>query len=442
LALQNKFPKILIIGQYFDKITGSGITMTNLFYGWDRKNIAVAAAEIKNPDYTICENYYNIGNLEIIRDFPFNLNFFEKGSKSGVLLKKNAQKEASNLPKHKISKLENIKNKFLLITGQIHRRRRFIISNEFLNWINEFSPDIIYSQLSSYELICFINRIYKKIHKPIALHIMDDWPVTITSNQRGLFKFYWSKRINNEFHGLIEKAEILLSISEFMSDEYNIRYGKKFLPFHNPIDIKLWHSKPKHDYSVNGNFKLLYAGRIGTGLQNSLLDIANAIKDLVDLGLKIEFQIQATNYSPILKLLVKYEFVKLQDTVPYDQLPGVFSSVDLLLLPNDFDKRSISFLKYSMPTKASEYMISGTPILIYSSLNSAISRHALKYKWAFVITEESKEKIKVSINELYHNIELREKLALRAIEFAKNNYDSNKVREKFKNAFLNQSCYD
>ena len=41
---------------------------------------------------------------------------------------------------------------------------------------------------------------------------------------------------------------------------------------------------------------------------------------------------------------------------------------------NDFDKKSISFLKYSMPTKASEYMISGTPVLVYSHGETAVSK--------------------------------------------------------------------
>ena len=65
--------------------------------------------------------------------------------------------------------------------------------------------------------------------------------------------------------------------------------------------------------------------------------------------------------------------LKINKKVPYTQLPDVFAKVDLLLLSNDFDNNSITYLKYSMPTKASEYMISGTPTLVYSSIHLHIT---------------------------------------------------------------------
>jgi hypothetical protein len=51
----------------------------------------------------------------------------------------------------------------------------------------------------------------------------------------------------------------------------------------------------------------------------------------------------------------------------YADLPEIYSSADILVIANDFDEKAICFLRYSMPTKASEYMISGTPSGIFSS---------------------------------------------------------------------------
>jgi glycosyltransferase involved in cell wall biosynthesis len=439
MTLASTYPKILIIGQQFDKKSGSGITMTNLFTGWDKNNIAVAASEIDNPDYSVCEKYYNIGNLEIEREFPFNLKFIEESSKSGILPNHNDQINITNSLKSTVSKSGNFKDQILLATGQIHRRRRFILSKELLNWINEFSPDIIYTQLSSLELIRFISMLHKEIKKPLVIHIMDDWPITITNNQKFFFKFYWAQLINKELKLLFNKTNVLLSISESMSEEYKGRYGRIFVPFHNPIDLKNWQSEIEKDYSLNGNFKILYAGRIGTGLQNCLLDVAYAINSLINKGLKIEFQIQATNVDPILEVLGKFNFVTLRSPAPYFQLPQIFSTADLLLLPNDFDKKSVSFLRYSMPTKASEYMVSGTPILVFSSAVTAVTRHALRHKWAYVVSENSNEKLQNAITELYADQELRETLGSRAKEFALINFNSEKIRAHFKNAILNYS---
>ena len=81
------YPKILIIGQSFNIQSGGAITLTNLFYGWDKNNIAVAAdAEtIGNPGFEVCEKYYQLGSLEIGRRFPFNLNPWSNYIESGII---------------------------------------------------------------------------------------------------------------------------------------------------------------------------------------------------------------------------------------------------------------------------------------------------------------------------------------------------------------------
>jgi len=180
----------------------------------------------------------------------------------------------------------------------------------------------------------------------------------------------------------------------------------------------------------------LYAGRIGTGIQHSLLDLADAIKGLVNDEVKIELHIQTVSDDPVLRKLETYDFTRLKAPVPYSELPKVFAGADLLVLPNDFDKKSVSFLKLSIPTKASEYMASGSPILVYSSAETAITKHALQNKWAYVVHESSIEKLRTAINEIYKDEDLRRKLAGIAKKFSIEHYDIDKVRTEFKNSFV------
>jgi len=57
-----KYPKVLIVGQYFNIRSGGGITMTNLFKDWDKENIAVAAESIVDPNFAACNKYYQLGS--------------------------------------------------------------------------------------------------------------------------------------------------------------------------------------------------------------------------------------------------------------------------------------------------------------------------------------------------------------------------------------------
>ena len=434
-----KYPKVLIVGQYFNLRSGGGITMTNLFKDWDRENIAVAAENIDDPDFAVCNKYYQLGYLETKRRFPFNLKRWGKQIQSGSISEKDGFATSPTTNDSRESESGNMYLRLLYFTGLYHYKRRFRISNNFLNWVKEYSPDIIYSQLSNIELIGLVNDLRKTLGLPVAIHIMDDWPVTIS--KKGLFQSYWQKTIDKKFRSLLSESKVLLSISEAMSQEYMTRYGYNFIPFHNPIDIKFWSLSSKTNYESNGIFTILYAGRIGIGIQNCFFDIVEAISNLISKGLKIEFHIQATNFNPVLDDLVKFDFVTVKAPVPYTKLPGIFSKADLLLLPNDFDSKSVSFLRYSMPTKASEYMASGSPILLYSDIETAVTSHALKYHWAYVVAEKNKEKLETAIFEIYKKKELRIKLAETAKEYAVNHFDGCKIREQFKNSFMLESAY-
>lgn len=431
-GLDQHYPKVLIIGRPFVKGPGDP-TLTNLFKGWDKQHLAVAAVEINNPDFDMCSNYYELGALENKRNFPYNIIEFKRRRLSGPLLKEN-QKDYFDVHQVKVTKPKRIYHSFSDFFGLSHYRKRFKLSKPFLNWIEDFSPDYIYAQLSFYEYILFVSELHKKLKIPTAIHIMDDWPSTVV--KKGIFKSFWQKVIDKKFRELLDSSKVLMSISEAMSTEYKIRYGHNFVPFHNPVDTNFWevpNPKLKNDQNP---FVILYAGRIGRGIRTCFYDIAAAIKTLVGEGLAIELHIQVVNYNPVLDDLEKYDFVKLNNPIHYSELPKLFANTDLLLIPNDFDAESVSYLKYSMPTKASEYMVSGTPILVYSDIKSAITQHALKYNWAFVVSEQDNKKLVKCIREIYNNQDMRNKIGTSAKEFAKKHFDSNIVRNEFRKAFL------
>jgi len=312
---------------------------------------------------------------------------------------------------------------------------KYEISDSFKKWINDFNPDYIYTQLSNRELIGFTTKLINLTGARLAIHIMDDWPSTISKN--GLFENYWKNKIDCEFRYLVAKAEILLSISEGMTIEYKKRYQKDFISFHNPIDLNIWRPYSKSKLSVNlDNIIILYAGRIGLGTSASVVEIAKAIEELKCEGFKITFQIQTTSINIKYKnKLNKFSCVVFNPIVQYSELPNIFSAADVLVMPFDFTKKGIAFLKYSMPTKATEYMISGTPILVYSDYRISLVDHAKKYGWAAVVVKKDQKTLKSELVNIINNTDLRVSLSNAAINHAISNYDSKYVRKMFQQQF-------
>lgn len=308
------------------------------------------------------------------------------------------------------------------------------ITNEFKEWLKIYNPDVIYTQLASLELIRFVSDVKEFIKKPVAIHMMDDWPLTI--NKPGLLYGYWQKVIDSEFRKLLNKTELFLSISDAMAEEYEKRYGKSSLAFHNPIDINFWKPHSAKNYTATERFSILYAGRIGFGIAHSIADIAAAVNEISKTNNKILFEIQTADVEALGKLVTLNDHIKWVPPVAYNQLPDKFSGADLLLLPQDFDEKSVKFLKYSFPTKVSEYMISGTPILVYGNVQTGLIKYALKEKWAYVVTDNKTVNLVNTINELIANERLRILLAQKAQNIAAEREDAAIVRDNFRKTFI------
>lgn len=435
----NKTAKILIISETFKSNTGGGITLTNLFKGYPKDclaNAIDARETIKISSNLVCDNFYSLGSAEKKVIPPFS--FLQKKSYSGRYFYTNKKKQTHHKSEGRSLREISISYffRFLHFIGIYHVLYRYEISNNLGKWINDFKPDYIYTQLSNRELIIFSEKLIKLTGASLAIHIMDDWPSTISKNS--LLKRFWHRKIDLEFKNLIDKADVLMSISEGMSLEYKKRYKKDFIPFHNPIEINQWIPYSKKSIVVDSqNIIVLYAGRIGRGTSESLLDLANAIEELKNEGKSITLKIQTTSVnSPIQAKLNKFSCVKFNPEVEYTELPKIFSAADILVMPIDFSQEGIEFLKYSMPTKASEYMISGTPILLYCNKEVSLYNDAVKYGWATTVTEKDLKKIKEKIMEILENENLRLKITRCAISHAKNNFDSNTVRNSFHKQFI------
>lgn len=436
------FPRILILGQAFETSSGGGITLSNLFKGWPIEKIAVATAgeQFTNVSTTICRNYYQLGDEEYIWIFPFNLFMpsVMSGSKSFDTKAElnDAKKKSKYIFRIRTLFVSNIFGPFIRWTGLFFCAMRVSLSEKFKNWLMDFKPEALYIQAGSRSRVLFAIEICDFLKIPSAIHIMDDWPSTIC--QKGLFKHYWNKRIDIEFRQLLNLVGLHLSISDAMTNEYRLRYNKDFIPFHNPIETEIWLKYCKSDFEINENdLSVLYAGRIGEGISESIFEVASAIDEMRSKGQNIKLYIQApTVKSGVIKLLKKHCCVVINPTVDYNQIPEIFSSADILLLANDFNPDGLNYLKFSMPTKATEYMISGTPVFVYAPKESAVSRFFMHNECGFCVSEENKDEIIQGLKYLIKDTPYRKKISQNAVNLAKEKFDAKKVRKEFQQLLI------
>lgn len=428
------YPKVLIIGQPFNDDTGGGITMTNLFAGWDREKLAVACSGYllsSKVDPQICRSYYQLGHKENYWIFPFSL--IKRKYYSGPITLEREEAPTPAPEDHPMASLRQILIDrmlfpFLMYSGLIHLVVRTRLSEPFCGWLDEYEPDIIYGQASSLADIRLLRLVQAYLDKPLIFHMMDDWPSVISDS--GPFKNYWTRIIDGEFRALLDQCTELLSISDFMSLEYKNRYGKEFKAFHNPVDPSFWKQHQRNSYQLGEKIEILYAGRIGLGIDKSLTTIAESIQKLgEEMRLPLTFVIQSGKAPDWIN---DYSCVEHRPLAPYEDLPRVFAEADLLVLPYDFSDQAIRYIKYSMPTKASEYMMCGTPIIVFAHPDTALVRYAEKYGWAELVTENGTAAFSRSLKKMLSDEHYRQAVAGRAKAMAEKNHRTDKVTEDFR----------
>jgi glycosyltransferase involved in cell wall biosynthesis len=296
-------------------------------------------------------------------------------------------------------------------------------------WLDYFSPDIIYAQAQRRENLLFCHTIQQYLGKPMVFHMMDDW-VEFVPKGKYLGKD-WHKQIDKDFKLVLGNSVLHLSISDLMAKEYSGRYGYEFQTYHNPINSEFWKKGQKKTYELRSSPEILYAGRLGLGINDSLKLMANAISFLnKKLDLSIKFVIQSSQSEDWMR---DFDVISHRPFVEYSELPNKFGEADLLYLPYEFSSEAIKYFQLSMPTKASEYMICGTPIVIVAPAQTALVKYAERYAWAEIVTSNKLENLIDALELLLLDKERRQKIGETAISIAEKRHDGNTVRKEFMN---------
>ncbi len=430
----------MFIDTTLHKSNATGITLSNLFGAWPKGRLYMIGDKVA-VDRSIKSGYCGTYELKVNNyrhKFPLGfaaqlvrliLSFVKRikfsDSYNGNLIKKDTSVEARQNKFY-----DYFFSVFCGLGLDIYFYRQ-VISAELRKWINDTNPDYFYALLSTRHSILFAQKLVSEFRKPLIIHIMDDWPATI--GNKSFFYTFLNRTVNHELKILLQLSHKRIAISELMALEYSKRFGGDWLFFHNPVDVTMWSRKKALKNSGDNNFKILYSGRLSTGVSETIKSVSDAVDNLnVSTGYKVSFQIQSDSRPGWIH---NYKNTYFSHFISYDLLPDLFSSVDLLLLPYDFDGRSFDFIRLSMPTKVTEYMASGTPILIVAPPDCALSYLASKSDFAHIVNTPSSSKLRDKLLFILESKELREVYSKNALRLVESSFDIKKVQSLFFEVF-------
>lgn len=420
---QNTYPRVLVISPCtFNYLNGGGVTFSNLFRDWPADKLANLHSSEEPEDHTVCRNFFRMGPEEIQSSLPGSSR--KRGPQAAAPITVGQGTPPKNERRTFTQRLK------ATLSGNSGWPRRFHPSPELTRWLEAFRPEVIYTILGPIPFMEGVLEIQERFLAKLVVHHMDDWHPTAYTT--GIFRGQRRKMLNL-FSRIVEKADLRLTIGDAMAEEYSRRFARTYLPFQNTIDVEGFRKSMHSEPGLNG---LLYFGSIYSFAQEqSIADTIAAFRQLES----AENQYVMRVVAPAAQLAQLGEKIGVLPRnvifVPMKNDPNQFgeeiAAATALLLPANFDPTSVSFLRYSMPTKLPGYMASGRPILMYGSPDLAQSKYAAKYGFALELTDRDPAALTEGVKAILHDQTLRARLAERALATAAANHDLRKVLRKF-----------
>jgi len=424
-----QFPRLLFVTPHaFNHVTGGGVAFTNLFRGWPADRLLTVHNDPEPTSDEVCRYYYRLGSAEIDLAEPFaSVRRLFRGSGGGAAVPGNAQSVASDGGLKSAAKQVAVR-----LLGDAFPERA-ALTPELEGCIAAFRPDLLYTILGSNGMMTLIERILERFDIPLVVHFMDDWPAA--AHRSGLLAAGERRRMEAHLRHLIEHAAECLAISSAMAAAYGERYGRGFQAFQNAIDVARWKSAAKASLMVHNPPELLYVGSIFPNAQlEALIDCARAVAELCDRGFPIRFSISTPSGhgDRYRDRLAVHPAVTIEDAIRDDAKFYVrLAAADVLLIPVNFDADSLRFIRYSMPAKTPAYMVSGTPILVYGSPETAQVQYARAQGWAHVVDRRDAAALQEGIRAMMENADLRRRVSETARATVVRYHDAAAVRAAF-----------
>lgn len=417
--MTSSYPRVLIVtSDQIGSLTGTGVTLTNLFGSWPREALAElhfsddpvrsegVRKEMRFPAGAVPADYLVRRLMRGRRP-----QFADGASKvAGVPLPPNA-----SAPARRHAALRS-----LLDVSPVLPSRRIEM------FVENFRPDIVYSLLGSVRVIRVATQIARRWQIPLVPHFMDDWPETLYSS--GELHGWAQRHLRRQLVSALALAPFALCISPAMCNEYQRRYELRCHPFVNPVRLQ---NEPALSAPTIGQPELLYVGGLQLGRWETLLQLGEA---MVEAGVNARL----TVYAPpahLRGLEVPPGLVgtlTLAGSLATEDVAPRLTEADVLVHVESLLPQQGAFARYSLSTKVPQYLGAGRPVLAIGAPGLASLETIEESSGGIVVTSTDRGVLGQAVTALLGDGGRREEYGRAGRIYAAKHFAVEPVRERFR----------
>lgn len=405
---KKEYPKILVISNNpFSKTSNNGKTLASFFKEFPSGNIAQLYFSSEIPNEERYMNYYRISDGQVLKSI---ITFVRAGSKvrADINMKTFGYGEASA----KLMTNYMKKSDFSRLSRELMWKSKKWMSNELINWLNDFSPDIVFFCAGdtgfAYDIVSYV---LDKTGAKLITYVTDDYVLP-----RRTTSILWRLRRNiilKKMHRTISRSNLFITISEQMRKTYKELFEKDSIVALNMTEsmkIENFTSQKQDSNIIN----LIYAGGLHFKRYETLSLLADAIYkyNKNSSGKKAFLSIYSTGIisNKVLNSLNIQGASEFLGGLDSNELKIKLNEADIPVHVESFDLKSIESTRLSISTKIPEYLSLGKPILAIGPEEVASMKFLTNV--AYCICD--KNTISNEITKLFNGKKLQEELKKKA----------------------------
>lgn len=414
------YPSVLVFGNNcFSKIDSNGRTLGNFFLGWPKDKLAQFYIQNAEPDFSYCTHYFRVTDKQALKSI------YSK-CEGGVISK--PSDDISSV-RGAVRSLKNNRNPITMLIREMVWMFDRWQTQEYKNWVHKINPDIVLIQAGD---CSFMFKLAMQTAKQFGAKF-------VIYNTEGYyfkhFDYFRSRGLAHILypifhHNLMRFTRKAYNMADFsifnceaLRDDFCKEFHLKSDVIYTATDsIDTVTSKPVHS-----GFITSYAGNLGVGRPQSLIDVANVLHS-IDESYYLDLYGTIPN-DEIKEMFDNCPGIRFHGRISYGEVKEVIQSCDLLLHVEGFESYYREDLKYAFSTKIADYLASNTCFLIYAPSELAETQYLIRNNAAYVV--DCIDDLKPLLKVLTSNPDIRKKYCNNALELAKRNHDRNNSISRF-----------
>jgi glycosyltransferase involved in cell wall biosynthesis len=421
--MTDSYPRVLVVdGMPFSRTRNGGIVKSQLFAGWPKDRLRQITYSDIEAGFDVCDRYWRMSKKSVLLGTLGRA----PGRGQSELTRAEVGPESSSVN-------SPVEQPYSWLSPQIRVPLSYwilglpaVLSRPLSAWIDEFSPEIIFSFAASGFILRTVTQIAERWKLNAVPYFADDWISTLYREY--VLGSVLRRSIRRWFDRCLAVAPIRLTPNEAMAREYERRYGGRFQSMYYAEAVRPYLPPPSLPV-----VRFVFMGTLVPLRWSSLNKIGQALDSLAEEGLKGELVVYS--FPEELQALMNQRLprsVKLAGTASPADVKRLQADANVLVHAESFDAVSRAYTRLSLSTKISQYCMAGRCVLALGPAEGASIRYVSESGAGVAVTEDNPDAIRNALRPLIRDESVRRNYGEAAYQIAIERNDEVRQRRRFR----------